>query len=157
MEEWRDVPGRPGYIVSNEGRAAKLLNQTPLKERGYIQYAVPDGAGGRHREYLHPWVMLAFVGPRPQGQWILHRNDVKTDNRLENLRYGTPSENMEDSFINGIRGTRRRCKYGHVLQGRNLTFNERCRSCKIARDRAARQGVECTDAMREEAYRQVME
>jgi hypothetical protein len=33
----------------------------------------------------------------------LHRNDVRTDNRLENLYYGTPSENMLDSLRNGRR------------------------------------------------------
>jgi hypothetical protein len=156
MEEWRDVPGRPGYLVSNEGRAAKLMHLTPTG-KGYIQYAVPNGVGGRHREYLHSWVMLAFVGPRPEGMWILHRNDIKNDNRLENLRYGTPSENMEDSYLNGIRGNRPRCKFGHVLRHPNLTFNGKCRACKIARDKAARWQVPCTQPMRDDAYRELME
>jgi len=155
MEEWRDVPGRPGYIVSNEGRAAKLLNLTPT-DRGYVQYAVPNGAGGRHREYLHTWVMLAFVGPRPEGQYILHGNDVKTDNRLENLRYGTPSENVADMYLNGIRRLKTHCNFGHALMHPNLQSNGSCRSCNMARKKAARAQVHCTQEMRDAAYKDVM-
>lgn len=154
MEEWRDVPGRPGYIVSNEGRAAKLMSLTP-SDKGYIKYPVPDRAGGRHREYLHAWVMLAFAGPRPEGAWILHANDIKTDNRFENLRYGTPKENMEDSYRNGIRKRSERCKYGHLIKEPNVTARGYCRACAIARQRQHRKGVEATQEVRDEIYREL--
>jgi len=32
---------------------------------------------------------------------VCHINDIKTDNRLCNLRYGTRSDNMEDAVRNG--------------------------------------------------------
>lgn len=155
MEEWRDVPGRPGYIVSNEGRAAKLLSQTP-SSRGYIQYPIPDGTGGRHHEYLHSMVMLAFVGPRPPGKYVLHNNDVKIDNRLENLRYGTPSENMDDQFRNGIRTRPKLCKHGHLLKDPNRTPQGWCRACQAARKRAYRRGVPVTQELRDQVYREMM-
>lgn len=156
MEEWRDVPGRPGYIVSNEGRAAKLLNTTP-NNRGYVQYKIPDGAGGSHREHLHQWVMLAFVGPPPPDRpWVLHGNDIKTDNRLSNLRYGSPSENMEDMFLNGTRRRSKACDYGHLLVEPNLREGGKCKACKKATRRAYYLKVPCTVEMRTEAYKKVM-
>lgn len=154
MEEWRDVPGRPGYIVSNEGRAAKLLTQNG-GTKGYVQYPIPDGAGGRHREYLHTWVMLAFAGPRPEGAWILHKNDVKTDNRLENLRYGTPKENMADAFRNGRRKRQKRCKFGHLIKEPNVTNRGYCRACAIARQRHHKKGVPLTQELRDQIYREL--
>jgi hypothetical protein len=156
MEEWRDVPGRPGYIVSNLGRAAKLMSLTP-SARGYIQYPVPDGNGGRHRDYLHHWVMAAFVGPRPPGMWVLHANDRATDNRLENLRYGTPSENMDDMFMNGTRKKLTHCKRGHLIAGNNLTSDRQCRACNIAKKRAKRAEIELTQEMADEVFRELME
>lgn len=123
--------------------------------KGYIQYPIPDGAGGRHREYLHAWVMLAFVGPRPEGAWVLHENDIKNDNRLENLRYGTPSENMADQFRNGIRKRAKRCKFGHILKEPNVTARGYCRACAIARQRKYKTGVELTQALRDQIYREL--
>ena len=155
QEEWREVPGRPGYMVSNEGRAAKLLTLSSGTS-GYVQYATPDGAGGRHREYLHSWVMLAFVGPRPEGMYVLHNDDVKTNNRVENLRYGTPSENVADMFRNGRRSLKTHCKFGHILMHPNLQSNGSCRACGAARKRATRLQVPCTEAMRDQVYEELM-
>ena len=45
--------------------------------------------------------MQAFVGPAPDGMVICHYNDIKTDNRLENLRYDTQYANGQDRIRNG--------------------------------------------------------
>ena len=45
----------------------------------------------------------AFIGPRPLGMLVLHKNDIRDDNRARNLRYGTHKENVADSFRNGGR------------------------------------------------------
>lgn len=50
-------------------------------------------------------VMLAFVGPRPDGLDVCHGNGNPADNRLENLRYGTRSENMRDALRHGTINT----------------------------------------------------
>jgi hypothetical protein len=45
--------------------------------------------------------MLAFIGPPPVGMEVLHRNGDAKDNRLENLRYGTRTENIIDVYRQG--------------------------------------------------------
>jgi hypothetical protein len=37
-------------------------------------------------------VAEAFIGPRPEDQTVDHINRVRNDNRVENLRYATASE-----------------------------------------------------------------
>jgi hypothetical protein len=50
---------------------------------------------------VHRLVLEAFVGPCPPGLEGCHRNDDSSDNRLENLYWGTHRQNMADRERNG--------------------------------------------------------
>jgi hypothetical protein len=52
---------------------------------------------------VHRLVMRTFVGKCPEGMEVLHANGNPLDNRLENLRYGTRTENILDVFHQGKR------------------------------------------------------
>lgn len=52
---------------------------------------------------VHSLVALAFLGPRPEGYDIDHRNTDKRDNRLSNLEYVTKSENKKREHANRVR------------------------------------------------------
>ena len=43
-------------------------------------------------------VLETFVGPCPKGMEACHNNDIKTDNRLSNLRWDTKSNNTFDAI-----------------------------------------------------------
>jgi len=45
--------------------------------------------------------MLAFFGPPPKGIQVRHLNGNPKDNRLENLAYGTRSDNAKDAIRHG--------------------------------------------------------
>jgi hypothetical protein len=47
--------------------------------------------------------MKAFIGRPPAGEEVLHNNGDPTDNRIENLRYGTRTENILDVYRQGGR------------------------------------------------------
>ena len=47
--------------------------------------------------------MRAFVGEPPEGMEVRHLNGDPTDNRLENLKYGSRTENILDVFYQGKR------------------------------------------------------
>nr|WP_255481829.1 HNH endonuclease [Amycolatopsis sp. SID8362] len=50
---------------------------------------------------VHRAVLAAFIGPCPSGWHGCHRNQVKTDNRLENLRWDSPKGNAADTIHSG--------------------------------------------------------
>lgn len=122
-EEWRDIPGYEGrYQVSSCGRVRNanqsLLALTPT--RG----SAPDGskyrcvmliADDKSRNWLlvHSIVATTFYGQCPAGMECRHLNDRRDDNRLDNLRWGTPIENAEDRERNGrkVQGT-------HIVQSK---------------------------------------
>ncbi len=107
-EIWKPIPGFDGYEVSDLGRVRSYrirgshkLSNTPhvLKSGIYNGYhAVNLGKGQLKR--VHCLVLLTFIGPRPEGIKALHEDDNKDNNRLDNLYYGTSSDNTQDMIRN---------------------------------------------------------
>lgn len=132
LEQWRPVPGFPGYLVSNLGRVYSGHSDRCLRPqpsgRGHLRVALRRG-GETHMRLVHRLVLKAFVGPCPDGQEALHEDDDPTNNRLGNLRWGTRSENRLDA----VRNQRRR---GGRQQGQALA-REQVRAIK----RHLQQGV----------------
>ncbi len=109
-EEWRNVPGYPGYRVSSFGRVmssrkgTRVLKASAIaKGKRHLAVLLYDGTGraGRKTELVHRLVLRAFVGepPFPEAR-ALHRNDVADDNRVDNLYWGSDSDNGYDRFRN---------------------------------------------------------
>lgn len=111
-ERWLPIPGYEGlYEVSDHGR---ILSSHPRGRPGFLKFCTSRGyssvelyqrEGGKvnsRRTTVHKIVMLAFIGHRSPGMQINHRNGIKTDNRLENLEYVTPSENKKHAFRTGL-------------------------------------------------------
>lgn len=127
-EQWKPVSDQfPGYEASTLGRirsyrrrgggrsaVPRLLVLTEVGNYAYV--SLRDVEGNNFRWGVHRFVMLAFHGPPPDDHIICHRNDVGTDNRLENLYYGTWKENRQDYVRN-----RKRAYPEHLAMG-ELTF-----------------------------------
>jgi hypothetical protein len=71
------------------------------KNKGYMLLCLSDNNKKRYNIRVHTVVMQTFLGFPDEGMVICHKNDVKTDNRLENLYYGTPQDNADDLRRNG--------------------------------------------------------
>ncbi len=110
-EEWRPCYGG-FYAVSNMGRvrravggmstfAGRVLSPRVLR-CGYLQVNLSRHGTVRKQECVHVLVAEAFLGPRPAGMQVNHKNGIKTDARLENLEYVTRSENMKHALSMGL-------------------------------------------------------
>ena len=96
MEEiWKDI-GIKKYAVSNMGNVRGQDGIRILKpSTTYSGYKIVliSNNGICKSTTIHKLVMESFVGERPNGYDIDHINRIRYDNRLENLRYCTRSEN----------------------------------------------------------------
>lgn len=173
-ERWLPVPGYEGcYSVSNLGRV-RSESRTVMDKNGNHR-RVPEAilkpqknTGGYLRVSLwknskqenpaiHRLVLEAFVGDAPPGTQACHWNDDPEDNRLENLRWGTPAENKLDSVRNGRHHHARKthCKRGHEFTPENTlpqlgNRGRLCRTCANAWHRAKRRGMTLDEYLKEE-------
>jgi hypothetical protein len=103
-EEWRPFPGFGGYEVSDQGRVKSLprrharggLIKLKVNDKGYRYVTLRDAEGRLKHIKVHRAVAAAFIGPCPPGQVVRHGLGGPGDNRVSNLCYGTPEENLAD-------------------------------------------------------------
>lgn len=151
VERWREVEGTLGfYQVSDRGNVRRTVGLPPaLKPRvrvlkpmvmkiGYTRVTL-SVLGGRRDEYIHDLVTRAFFGPRPADKpHVRHLNGDRTDNRLENLQYGSVAENMRDRVRHGndANGRKTHCPRGHEYPPFKPGGARPCKICVSARQKA---------------------
>lgn len=121
-EVWRAVPGSSGiYEVSSYGRMRRVkktsrntlagtFSRGCIDKKGYIRVSTAEMQKRYH--LLHRLVALSFLGPAPHGKThVNHKNGNPADNRIDNLEYVTPGENLKHAvevlgvdFISGRLG-----------------------------------------------------
>lgn len=118
QEKWHGASIKPDYyeistlgnvrsFVQYHGRRLPITRRVvpklikPCRDgRGYYNFTV--SLNGKPKTLLiHIEMAKAFI-PNPHNyKLVRHINDIKSDNRIENLSWGTHSHNMEDSIKNG--------------------------------------------------------
>ncbi len=96
-------PNFPDYVVRSDGNIFKngaQLTARLNKVTGYMRVAMRDKSGCAGRRLVHRVVLEAFSRRPAQFDLACHRNDVKTDNRLDNLYWGGRIENARDAKAN---------------------------------------------------------
>lgn len=115
---WKDIPNFPGYQASTNGeiRSIDRINHVGRRMKGRVLKSAWWGRykgvllcikGKVYHRRVSVLVLLAFRGPA-NGRYALHKNDVRSDNRLRNLRWGTQKQNGKDAIRNGrLKGERK--------------------------------------------------
>ena len=87
--------------------------------------------------WVHILVCEAFHGPRPSPKHeVRHKNGISSDNRAENLEWGTRSDQRNDDVRNGKHFWAKRdsCSKGHEYTPENTKIESwgarRCLECK---------------------------
>jgi len=161
-EIWKPIPGHEGYYeVSSQGRIRSLDRWIDTKHsRSFRRGKMLKLYRGNHGYYVvvlcrngvldprtvHRTVLATFSGRDPQDLNCCHNNGIRTDNRIENLRWDTPSENNYDIVRHGRHGmaSKTHCKNGHEFNEENTRiYGNGWRRC-----------IPCQKAVEAEAYRQ---
>ena len=124
IEIWKDIPGYEGrYQASSFGRIKSLERKVISRnwythevfyrtvrecilrpgrycKSGHLSVVLGKGTPGKP---VHQLIMRTFVGDRPEGFDVLHCDGDPTNNALENLRYGSRTENILDVYHQGGR------------------------------------------------------
>lgn len=110
-EEWLPVAGHEGlYEVSNLGRvkavgygkARRAGRHLKLKlgTTGYLYVCLSRANVSKTRK-IHHMVAEAFIGARPPGAFVLHRDGNPHNNVPANLYYGDARQNINDAIRHG--------------------------------------------------------
>lgn len=108
-EQFRIVPGYPGYCVGNYGTVLSCRRRGPnpsflsswfvmkpsIYKEDYLKITLLGDTW-----YLHRLVAFVWIGPCPENMEVCHFPDPnKFNNRLDNLKYETCKSNMSHKVI----------------------------------------------------------
>lgn len=152
VEVWKEIDGFDGkYSVSDLGRVRsndRIVHSTSGQiygVKGKILKCSPGNHGYRvaslwkdgkhHRQLVHRLVLEAFVGECPDGMECCHNNGNPLDNRVENLRWGTSSDNTQDIIRHGnmYQLSVTHCPSGHEYTKDNIYLYQGRRYCRACR------------------------
>ena len=105
-----EIVGYPGYYINMRGQVWSspkkggsvngLYLKQNMRSTGHL-YVKLRKNGITKNEAVHRLVLQTFFGPCPIKMECRHLNGNPKDNRLENLKWGTRSENIIDAVKHG--------------------------------------------------------
>lgn len=104
LRNMKSILGFPEYSITKNGEIWSKYKNKWLKpivhHSGYLHVHLYHNKK-RRRYLVHHAVLNAFVGKCPKGMECRHLDGNKQNNRLSNLKWGTKSENVQDTIRHG--------------------------------------------------------
>lgn len=116
---WFDIPEFEGFykikkngdvkslerIVKTKGGGSRVKKELILRPgktaKGYFSVELCKNGIGKSIS-IHRLIGITFISNIENKPQINHKNGVKTDNRIDNLEWVTPAENMQHAFKTGL-------------------------------------------------------
>lgn len=110
MENWVKIKGFENYSVSTLGNIRRDVTRTCAKAGRLLKICVAgeykhvslQDNGREYTRNIHKLVAENFLGDRPEGMEINHKDGNKRNNCLENLEYVTRKENAQHAIRLGL-------------------------------------------------------
>ena len=102
MEERKTICDFPKYTVDATGDVMNSRGQHIKPEQmrnGYLRVSLSNDHEKHKRKSVHRLVAEAFIPNPNKFSQVDHINEIKSDNRVSNLRWCTPLENLKHSHV----------------------------------------------------------
>ena len=134
------------YIIYENGDLFDLENKYFLKKHktgnGYQDYCFSNGEDRLYKS-VHRLIAESFI-PNPENKpYIDHINTIKTDNRIENLRWVTEKENSNNPIT--IEKHKHPYKTSRGIIGMDKNGNEICRFNYLSEAIKAGYSIHCAE------------
>ncbi|WP_417444605.1 NUMOD4 motif-containing HNH endonuclease [Joostella sp.] len=129
VEVWKPIKGFEGvYAISSKGRV-KSFKKDPKgyilsnkNSKGWYLNIVLKTRNKYKSIKIHRLVAKHFIPNKDNKPFVNHKNGIKTDNRVENLEWCTPSENVKHavkikpSMLSGLKKYNQEIKPKKIVQ-----------------------------------------
>ncbi len=112
-KHFKEIPGFPSYFINKRGQVwsgpkvrVNISGQfiKPYLVNNYLMVNLYKNKKLFHK-YIHRLLLEVYVGLCPEGMECRHLDGNRQDNRLDNLCWGTRSENVMDTIQHGRNNT----------------------------------------------------
>jgi hypothetical protein len=102
-ECWKTIEDCPQYEISSCGKVRNIAKPTELlsawNHHGYLAIRLRKDKKPTKKLFVHRLVAQAFIPNLTNGIQVNHKNNIRKDNRAENLEWVCPNENMVKMWI----------------------------------------------------------
>lgn len=100
---WKKWPRNFEYEISRCGMIRNLHKRIikPQIKDGYLYIALNIDSGKKYKTGVHQIVAQTYLSPPAESSYsVNHINNLKTDNRVENLEWSSQSEQVKQAWLN---------------------------------------------------------
>lgn len=102
MSEWKKIPGHPKYEARSDGEVRNAETGYVMKgfvnHEGYRLVGLSDVPNKQTGYSVHRLIAFTFIPNPDQCPCVNHKNNIKSDNRAENLEWVSFQENTEHAY-----------------------------------------------------------